>query len=61
MAALPDREAVWEEIKMYLCDYCEKGQLEMCQYFRENFLESENPRVTQCPEFKEMEDKNDHS
>lgn len=37
---------------MYLCEYCKKGQLEMCPYFRENFLES-GAAVRSCPEFEE--------
>lgn len=37
---------------MYLCNYCQKGQLEMCQYFKEHFLEFEGI-VTECPEYTE--------
>lgn len=39
---------------MSLCEYCEKGQLEMCRYFRENFLE-QGTAVHSCPEFEKME------
>lgn len=46
---------------MYLCEYCEEGQLEMCQYFKEHFLESECPNVTSCPKFKERKNEDDHS
>lgn len=37
---------------MYLCEYCKKGQLEMCSYFREHFLEGD-AAVRSCPEFEE--------
>ena len=59
MAVLPDRETVWEEIEMYLCEYCEEGQLEMCEYFKEHFLESGCPAVTACPKFKERNEDED--
>lgn len=36
---------------MYLCEICEEGQLEMCEYFREHFLES-GERVRSCPKFR---------
>ena len=36
---------------MYLCESCAKGQIEMCPYFRENFLES-GELVRECPEFE---------
>lgn len=35
---------------VYLCEECAKGQLEMCPYFKEHFLES-GPAVRSCPEF----------
>lgn len=38
---------------MYLCEYCEEGQLEMCQYFKEHFLERD------CPKFKERKEDED--
>lgn len=37
---------------MYLCETCEKGKLEMCEYFKEHFLEREMP-VRKCPEYVE--------
>lgn len=37
---------------MYLCEYCQKGQTEMCKYFLENFLE-DGGAVVRCPEFQE--------
>lgn len=37
---------------MYLCNYCKRGQLEMCQYYMEHFLEAEDT-VTDCPAFEE--------
>lgn len=36
---------------MYLCEVCEEGKLEMCQYFKEHFLES-GAAVTSCPKFR---------
>lgn len=36
---------------MSLCEYCEKGQLEMCAYFKEHFLES-GTAVRSCPAFE---------
>ena len=38
-----------------LCENCRKGQLEMCQYFKEHFLEEGN-RVVRCPAFEPQED-----
>ena len=35
---------------MNLCENCRKGQLEMCPYFKEHFLES-GQTVRSCPEF----------
>ena len=35
---------------MNLCENCRNGQLEMCQYFKENYLES-GRAVRSCPEF----------
>ncbi len=46
---------------MYLCEYCEEGQMEMCQYFKEHFLESESPNVKSCPNFKERKNEDGHS
>ena len=37
-----------------LCECCARGQLEMCSYFRENFLES-GGAVRDCPEFEPEE------
>lgn len=37
---------------MYLCETCSKGQLEMCPYFKEHFLESMTT-VKSCPEYEE--------
>ena len=37
---------------MYLCETCSKGQLEMCPYFKEHFLEKETA-VRSCPEYEE--------
>ena len=48
-----DSEDLLEGMTMYLCEYCEEGQLEMCAYFLENFLEKDCPVVTACPKFKE--------
>ena len=56
---LPDREDLSEEMSMYLCEYCEEGQLEMCQYFKEHFLERDCPAVTACPKFKERKEDED--
>lgn len=42
---------------MYLCDFCKKGKLEMCPYFRDHFLEEEG-YVSTCPEF-EQDDEED--
>lgn len=40
---------------MSLCEFCEEGQLEMCDYFKEHFLES-GAAVRNCPKFRvEME------
>lgn len=39
---------------MNLCECCARGQLEMCSYFRENFLES-GGAVRNCPEFEPEE------
>lgn len=41
-----------ERERMYLCNYCRKGQVEMCLYFKEHFLE-ECEAVKECPEFEE--------
>lgn len=35
---------------MTLCENCRKGQLEMCPYFKEHYLES-GKAVCSCPEF----------
>ena len=40
---------------MYLCEICEEVQLEMCDYFREHFLER-GGRVKSCPKFRPNED-----
>lgn len=40
---------------MYLCESCRKGQLEMCPYFKEHFLE-EDGRVTVCPAYEPDEE-----
>ena len=61
LVLLPAAAAVWRQIKMYLCEYCEEGQLEMCQYFKEHFLETECPAVTACPKFKERKQEDDHT
>ena len=37
---------------MYLCETCRKGQVEMCPYFKEHFLES-GTAVRKCPEYEE--------
>lgn len=37
-------------LKMSLCEICGEGKLEMCQYFKENFLEIGGP-VKDCPKF----------
>lgn len=37
---------------MSLCETCSKGQLEMCPYFKEHFLES-MAAVRNCPEYEE--------
>lgn len=39
---------------MYLCEYCEEGKLEMCEYFKEHFLES-GKQVNDCPKFRPEE------
>ena len=39
---------------MSLCEFCSEGQLEMCDYYREHFLES-GGTVKECPKFKEEE------
>lgn len=44
---------------MYLCEYCEEGQLEMCEYFKEHFLGKGCPAVTACPKFKERKENED--
>lgn len=44
---------------MYLCEYCEEGQLEMCEYFKEHFLERDCPAVTACPKFRERKEDED--
>jgi len=36
---------------MSLCEVCQEGQLEMCEYFKEHFLES-GKAVYDCPEFR---------
>ena len=36
---------------MSLCEFCEEGQLEMCDYFKEHFLES-GAAVRNCPKFR---------
>ena len=36
---------------MNLCERCKKGQLEMCEHFRENYLES-GQSVRNCPKFE---------
>lgn len=36
----------------FLCQRCAKGQLEICQYFLENFVE-DYTAITKCPEFEE--------
>lgn len=39
---------------MAICDFCKKGQYEMCEYFKEHYLEDGGP-VKDCPEFEEDE------
>lgn len=45
--------AFGRQIEMYLCEICQEGQLEMCEYFLENFLEDGCGAVVSCPKFKE--------
>lgn len=40
---------------MFLCERCQKGREEMCQYFKEHFLEDESGAVVSCPEYQEEE------
>lgn len=35
---------------MSLCELCGEGKVEMCEYFKENFLES-GEKVASCPKF----------
>lgn len=44
---------------MYLCERCKKSQLEICQYFIEHFLETEDRRPQECPEFEEDDEEED--
>lgn len=36
-----------------MCDRCLRGKQEMCDYFRENYLEAEDIKDIRCPEFRE--------
>lgn len=40
---------------MSLCEFCVKGKLEMCAYFKEHFLEN-GAAVKNCPEYEEDKD-----
>ena len=40
---------------MFLCEICEEGQTEMCEYFKEHYLES-GKAVRSCPKFSPQED-----
>ena len=42
---------------MSLCEYCDEGKLEMCDFYRQNFLESGAP-VRNCPVFRPEENEN---
>lgn len=36
---------------MTICNYCAEGQQEMCEYFREHYLEDDGGAVEDCPRF----------
>lgn len=42
-------------LQMNLCEICGEGKLEMCQYFKEHYLES-GAAVKDCPKFRPDEE-----